>query len=72
MSSFDDERPDVLSGGIRMVPTTTPAGTHRVWLKRTGSNLATKMLLLHGGHLAMYDDRRTYMRGLLDWLAAQG
>ena len=48
-------RPDALSGGIRMVPITTPAGTHRVWTKRTGNNPATKMLLLHGGPGATHE-----------------
>src|SRR4051794_14046925 len=49
MSYFDTTgRLDVLSGGVRMVPITTPAGTHRAWTKRTGNNPATKMLLLHG------------------------
>jgi proline iminopeptidase len=40
---------DVLSGGSRMIPVTTPAGEFRVWTKRTGTNPALKVLLLHGG-----------------------
>jgi len=40
---------DVLSGGSRMVPVSTPAGEFRVWTKRVGSNPALKVLLLHGG-----------------------
>ena len=56
MSYFDTAgRLDVLSGGVRMVPVTTPAGTHRVWTKRTGSNPATKVLLLHGGPGATHE-----------------
>jgi proline iminopeptidase len=42
-------RDDVLSGGTRMVPVSTPAGTWRVWTKRIGNNPELKLLLLHGG-----------------------
>jgi len=39
----------VISGGSRMIPISTPAGPFRVWTKRTGTNPALKVLLLHGG-----------------------
>ena len=42
-------RGDVLSGGVRMIPISTPKGTFRVWTKRIGSNPRIKVLLLHGG-----------------------
>jgi proline iminopeptidase len=42
-------RPDRLSGGVRMIPVTTPAGTLKVWTRRTGNNPRIKLLLLHGG-----------------------
>ena len=42
-------RPDVLSGGVRMIPITTPKGTFNVWTKRVGNNPRIKVLLLHGG-----------------------
>jgi proline iminopeptidase len=42
-------RDDVLSGGARRVPVSTPAGTYQVWVKRTGNNPALRVLLLHGG-----------------------
>ena len=42
-------RDDVLSGGVKMIPVTTPKGTFRVWTKRVGNNPTTKVLLLHGG-----------------------
>lgn len=46
---FDNTgRTDVLSGGVRMIPITTPKGTFRVWTKRTGNNPRIKVLLLHG------------------------
>ncbi len=56
MSYFDNSaRQDVLSGGVRMLPVTTPAGSRRVWTKRTGNNDATKVLLLHGGPGATHE-----------------
>ena len=42
-------RSDVLSGGVRMIPITTPRGTFKVWTKRVGNNPRVKVLLLHGG-----------------------
>lgn len=42
-------RDDVLSGGARLIPVNTPAGTFRVWTKRTGNSPTLKVLLLHGG-----------------------
>jgi proline iminopeptidase len=57
LMSYSDNagRADVLSGGVRMLPVTTPAGTHRVWTKRTGNNPASKLLLLHGGPGATHE-----------------
>ena len=47
---FDSSgRPDVLSGGARRIPITTPSGTFTVWTKRVGNNPRIKLLLLHGG-----------------------
>jgi proline iminopeptidase len=40
---------DVISGGSRMIPISTPRGEFRVWTKRVGSNPDLKVLLLHGG-----------------------
>jgi proline iminopeptidase len=40
---------DVVSGGSRMVPITTPVGDFRVWTRRIGTNPDLKVLLLHGG-----------------------
>ncbi len=42
-------RDDVRSGGIRMIPITTPKGAFKVWTRRVGNNPAVKVLLLHGG-----------------------
>ncbi len=42
-------RDDALSGGVKMIPVTTPSGTFHVWTKRVGNNPRIKVLLLHGG-----------------------
>ena len=47
---FDNTgRDDVLAGGVKMIPVTTPKGTFKVWTKRVGNNPTIKVLLLHGG-----------------------
>ena len=46
---------DVLSGGSRMIPITTPRGEFRVWTKRVGTNPDVKVLLLHGGPGATHE-----------------
>jgi proline iminopeptidase len=53
---FDNTgRNDVLTGGVRMIPITTPKGTFRVWTKRVGNNPTIKVLLLHGGPGATHE-----------------
>ncbi len=42
-------RDDVMSGGIKLIPISTPKGDFKVWTKRTGNNPTIKVLLLHGG-----------------------
>jgi len=50
MNYFDSsDRADRLSGGVAMIPITTPKGDFRVWTKRVGNNPRMKVLLLHGG-----------------------
>ena len=44
-SNQDDQK----TGGIKMIPITTPKGTFNVWTKRVGNNPKMKVLLLHGG-----------------------
>jgi proline iminopeptidase len=48
-------RPDVLSGGVRMIPIRTPKGEFRVWTKRVGNSPTMKVLLLHGGPGATHE-----------------
>lgn len=53
---FDNRgRDDVLSGGVKMIPISTPKGTFRVWTKRVGNNPRVKVLLLHGGPGATHE-----------------
>jgi proline iminopeptidase len=40
---------DQYTGGIKMIPITTPKGEFKVWTKRIGNNPKMKVLLLHGG-----------------------
>jgi proline iminopeptidase len=55
-SYFDNSgRDDVLSGGVKLIPITTPKGDFRVWTKRTGNNPRVKVLLLHGGPGATHE-----------------
>ncbi len=48
-------RDDVLAGGVKMIPITTPKGTFHVWTKRVGNNPKLKVLLLHGGPGATHE-----------------
>jgi proline iminopeptidase len=61
-------RDDILSGGVRMIPVTTPGGPFRVWTKRVGNNPTTKLLLLHGGPGATHE----YFEGFDSFLPAAG
>ena len=51
LQSYHDfsERGDQFTGGIKMIPISTPKGEFRVWTKRVGNNPTMKLLLLHGG-----------------------
>jgi proline iminopeptidase len=61
-------RDDVLSGGVKMIPISTPKGTFRVWTKRVGNNPTVKVLLLHGGPGATHE----YMEAFDSYLPAAG
>lgn len=55
-SYFDNTgRDDVLTGGVKLIPITTPKGTFRVWTKRVGNNPRIKILTLHGGPGATHE-----------------
>jgi proline iminopeptidase len=61
-------RDDLLAGGVRMVPITTPKGTFRVWTKRVGNNPRIKVLLLHGGPAGTHE----YFEAADSYLPAAG
>ncbi|MCA1600147.1 MAG: proline iminopeptidase-family hydrolase [Acidobacteria bacterium] len=61
-------RDDVLSGGVRLIPITTPKGTFRVWTKRVGNNPTIKVLLLHGGPGVTHE----YLEALDSYFPAAG
>ena len=56
-SSYLDSsgRDDVLSGGARKIPVSTPKGEFNVWVKRIGNNPGLRVLLLHGGPGATHE-----------------
>jgi proline iminopeptidase len=55
-SYFDTTgRTDVLTGGVRLIPISTPKGTFHVWTKRVGNSPRVKVLLLHGGPGATHE-----------------
>ena len=61
-------RNDVLSGGARRIPVTTPAGPQQVWVKRVGNNPGLRLLLLHGGPGATHE----YFEACDSYLPAEG
>jgi proline iminopeptidase len=68
-SYFDQSgRDDVLSGGVKLIPITTPKGDFRVWTKRVGNNPQVKVLLLHGGPGATHE----YLEAFDSWFPAAG
>jgi proline iminopeptidase len=52
---FETTEPGVQSGGVKVIPVQTPAGTFNVWTKRFGNNPRIKLLLLHGGPGATHE-----------------
>src|SRR5918911_1857013 len=61
-------RDDVLSGGVKLIPITTPKGTFRVWTKRVGNHPTMKVLLLHGGPGSTHE----YLEACDSYLPAAG
>jgi proline iminopeptidase len=61
-------RDDILTGGVRMIPVSTPIGRYRVWTKRIGNNPGLKVLLLHGGPGATHE----YLEAVDSYLPGAG
>ncbi len=57
-----------LSGGVQMVPVSTPSGEFHVWTKRVGNNPRIKVLLLHGGPAMTHE----YWEGLDSYFPQAG
>jgi proline iminopeptidase len=64
----NSKRDDRLSGGVRLIPITTPKGTFKVWTKRIGNRPSMKVLLLHGGPGATHE----YMEAFDSYFPAAG
>ena len=46
---FESQQTGTQTGGIQLIPISTPQGSFKVWTKRIGNNPKIKVLLLHGG-----------------------
>ena len=70
MSGYLDSsgRDDVLSGGARKIPISTPAGPQQVWVKRVGNHPGLRVLLLHGGPGSTHE----YFEACDSWFPAAG
>lgn len=58
----------IQTGGIKMIPISTPKGTFNVWTKRIGNNPKIKVLLLNGGPGATHE----YFECFENFLPAEG
>ena len=54
-SYFENTINEVQTGGIKMIPITTPKGKFKVWTKRIGNHPTIKVLILHGGPGGSHD-----------------
>lgn len=52
---FAQSSDSIQTGGIKIIPITTPKGTFNVWTKRIGNNPKVKVLLLNGGPGATHE-----------------
>lgn len=67
-SFLSDNSTGIKTGGIQMIPITTPKGTFNVWTKRIGNNPKIKLLLLNGGPGATHE----YFECMESFLPAEG
>ena len=58
----------VQSGGVKMIPISTPVGNFKVWTKKFGNNPRIKILLLHGGPAAGHE----YMEAFESFFPQEG
>lgn len=55
LAYFKDTTTGIKSGGVQMIPITTPHGKFNVWTKRIGNNPKMKVLLVNGGPGATHE-----------------
>jgi proline iminopeptidase len=67
-SYFANHTSGVQTGGVQMIPISTPKGQFRVWTKRVGNNPKIKVLLLHGGPACTHE----YFECMESFLPAEG
>lgn len=67
-SYFKPQGEGIQTGGVRLIPITTPKGSFNVWTKRVGNNPRMKLLLLHGGPGATHE----YFECFDSFLPAEG
>ncbi len=65
---FKKSADSIQTGGIKIIPITTPKGTFNVWTKRIGNNPKVKVLLLNGGPGATHE----YFECFENFLPAEG
>ncbi len=52
---FHSEKKGIKTGGVEVIPISTPKGDFKVWTKRFENNPRIKVLLLHGGPGATHE-----------------
>lgn len=65
---FAQSADSIQTGGVKLIPITTPKGTFNVWTKRVGNNPKIKVLLLNGGPGATHE----YFECFENFLPAEG
>lgn len=65
---FKKSTDSIQTGGVKVIPITTPKGTFNVWTKRIGNNPKVKVLLLNGGPGATHE----YFECFENFLPAEG
>lgn len=65
---FAQSSDSIQTGGIKIIPITTPKGSFNVWTKRIGNNPKVKVLLLNGGPGATHE----YFECFENFLPAEG
>lgn len=65
---FAQSSDSIQTGGIKIIPVTTPKGSFNVWTKRIGNNPKVKVLLLNGGPGATHE----YFECFENFLPAEG